>query len=203
MPGRVIEILTPGFRLSKERGFVRIQGREADVDVRIPLTDMAVLIAGDSLSISTKLIVSLHKQGATLVITGSDYHPCVYCWPQPVHNQHGRRLARQIGAGLPMKKRLWRQVVHVKIVHQASVLASVGRSDMGLMAMSRRVRSGDPDNMEAQAARRYWPALLGACSIITSITSCFSGFALSWRITFWPDKFKETSPTEETSAWFN
>ena len=27
--------------------------------------------------------------------------------------------------------------------------------------MSRRVRSGDPDNMEAQAAQRYWPRLFG------------------------------------------
>ncbi len=28
--------------------------------------------------------------------------------------------------------------------------------------MSRKVRSGDPDNVEAEAARRYWPLLLGA-----------------------------------------
>ncbi len=27
--------------------------------------------------------------------------------------------------------------------------------------LARRVRSGDPDNIEAQAARRYWPLLLG------------------------------------------
>ena len=28
--------------------------------------------------------------------------------------------------------------------------------------LARRVRSGDPDNIEAQAARRYWPLLMGA-----------------------------------------
>src|SRR3546814_8596637 len=28
--------------------------------------------------------------------------------------------------------------------------------------MARRVRSGDPDNVEAQAARKYWPALMGS-----------------------------------------
>jgi CRISPR-associated protein Cas1 len=27
--------------------------------------------------------------------------------------------------------------------------------------MSKRVRSGDPENLEAQAAQRYWPALFG------------------------------------------
>ena len=31
--------------------------------------------------------------------------------------------------------------------------------DYGLSAMARRVGSGDPSNLEAQAARRYWPLL--------------------------------------------
>ncbi|WP_156452208.1 hypothetical protein [Novosphingobium sp. CCH12-A3] len=30
------------------------------------------------------------------------------------------------------------------------------------MLMVRRVRSGDRDNLEAQAARKHWPALMGA-----------------------------------------
>ena len=31
----------------------------------------------------------------------------------------------------------------------------------GFYLLSRKVRSGDPDNVEAQAARRYWPLLFG------------------------------------------
>ena len=31
----------------------------------------------------------------------------------------------------------------------------------GLAEMARRVRSGDPDNLEAQGAQRYWPLLFG------------------------------------------
>jgi CRISPR-associated protein Cas1 len=33
--------------------------------------------------------------------------------------------------------------------------------DAGLSEMARRVRSGDPDNLEALAAQRYWPRLFG------------------------------------------
>jgi len=44
---------------------------------------------------------------------------------------------------------------------QAAVLEDLRKSDFGLRALQGRVRSGDPDNIEAQAARRYWPALLG------------------------------------------
>lgn len=37
-----------------------------------------------------------------------------------------------------------------------------GRSEAGLDLLARKVGSGDPENVEAQAARRYWPALMGA-----------------------------------------
>lgn len=30
-----------------------------------------------------------------------------------------------------------------------------------MLALAAKVRSGDPDNIEAQAARRYWPLLMG------------------------------------------
>jgi CRISP-associated protein Cas1 len=40
------------------------------------------------------------------------------------------------------------------------LLHFIGR-DSGSLPMSKRVRSGDPDNLEAQAAQRYWPALFG------------------------------------------
>ena len=43
----------------------------------------------------------------------------------------------------------------------AAVLEDLRKNDFGLRALQGRVRSGDPDNIEAQAARRYWPALLG------------------------------------------
>ena len=44
---------------------------------------------------------------------------------------------------------------------QAAVLEDLRKSDFGLRALQGRVRSGDPDNIEAQATPRYWPALLG------------------------------------------
>ena len=34
-------------------------------------------------------------------------------------------------------------------------------SDSGLQSLAGRVRSGDPDNVEARAARRYWSVLFG------------------------------------------
>ena len=42
------------------------------------------------------------------------------------------------------------------------MLASFTGRDAGLAAMAERVRSGDPENLEAQAAQRYWPLLFGS-----------------------------------------
>ena len=56
-------------------------------------------------------------------------------------------------------KRLWQQLIKRKIELQGKVLEQLGRPDIGLQRLAIKVRSGDPDNIEAQAARRYWPKL--------------------------------------------
>ena len=50
-----------------------------------------------------------------------------------------------------------------KIIMQGSLLSSRGiQGADAFPSMARRVKSGDLDNVEAQAARRYWPLLLGS-----------------------------------------
>jgi len=71
------------------------------------------------------------------------------------------RIAAQIKAGLPLRKRLWQRLVIAKILNQGRVLRELHGNDGGLRTLSRRVRSGDPENVEAQAARRYWAVLFG------------------------------------------
>ena len=44
---------------------------------------------------------------------------------------------------------------------QGETLAAFGAPSGGFYLLSRKVRSGDPANVEAEAARRYWPLLLG------------------------------------------
>ncbi len=44
---------------------------------------------------------------------------------------------------------------------QGAVLCACGKEAGAFDTLARSVRSGDPDNVEAQAARRYWPLLMG------------------------------------------
>lgn len=70
-------------------------------------------------------------------------------------------METQIAATRPLAKRLWKVIVVAKIRRQAWALKQTIGVDGGLGRLASQVRAGDPDNVEAQAARRYWPLLFG------------------------------------------
>ena len=161
MPGRIIEVQAPGQHLSVQRGFLIIR-QEGEDKARLPLSDLdAVIIGGTGISLTAHVVQALEEHGALLVFTGKTHHPSHLVWPLAAHHQHHLRLHTQIAASGPLKKRLWQQVVQAKIRHQGQVLETLTGKDEGLQAFVRHVQSGDPDNKEAQAARRYWKPLLG------------------------------------------
>lgn len=82
--------------------------------------------------------------------------------PYAAHGLATQRLHAQIGMGEPLRKRLWQAVVQTKLRLQGAACALFNDGkDEGLKELACRVRSGDPDNLEAQGAQRYWPALFG------------------------------------------
>ena len=68
----------------------------------------------------------------------------------------------QVGISAPLKKRIWQTVVMAKIANQAAALEIIGRDATALRSMIHLVGSGDPENVEARAARDYWPRLFNA-----------------------------------------
>lgn len=68
----------------------------------------------------------------------------------------------QIGASLPLKKSLWAQVVREKIRQQSLLLHHLGLPSSRLDRLAKEVKSGDPDNKEAMAARIYWTSIFGS-----------------------------------------
>jgi CRISPR-associated protein Cas1 len=83
-------------------------------------------------------------------------------WAADAHHEQTGRISDQAGATKPLKKRIWQQIVRCKIEQQAATLDAVGRRSGGFLLLAHKVRAGDPDNVEAQAARRYWSLLFGA-----------------------------------------
>jgi CRISPR-associated protein Cas1 len=75
--------------------------------------------------------------------------------------EQSKRIDAQTAASLPARKRLWASIVRAKLEQQAAALEATGRPPMPLLALAKKVKSGDPENLEAQGARRYWISLFG------------------------------------------
>lgn len=158
---RIVDIATDGRHLSAYRGFLIVSEDRAEVG-RVPLDDVAaVVVHAHGVTWSTNLIVALAERGAIMLLCGSNHAPVAVCMPLDGHHAQNGRMRAQWEAGRPLAKQLWRRIVIAKIRWQAAVLEANGQSASAFDLLARRVGSGDPDNVEAQAARRYWPLLMG------------------------------------------
>src|SRR5262249_10348905 len=101
-------------------------------------------------------------RGAPLVICGTDFRPAAYLLPVSGHHAQGDRMEAQAAAALPVKKRLWSEIVRAKIRAQAAALERHAINPHPVRVLADQVRSGDPENLEARAAQRYFPALFGS-----------------------------------------
>jgi CRISPR-associated protein Cas1 len=126
----------------------------------IPLEDIAVLLVSHpQVSFSQAVLEGIAENGAVLIACNRKSLPIGMYVPLAGHHQPSRRISLQIGAPVPLVKRAWQQIVKAKIVAQSKLLQSLFGFDKGLMKLSEQVRSGDPNNVEAMAARRYWSQL--------------------------------------------
>ena len=160
---RIVDIATDGQLLSVYRGFL-IVTRDREEVGRVALDDVhAVILHAHGCTWTGNLVAALAERGAPIVFCGANHSPIAVTLPLEGHHAQGGKMRAQWEAGRPLQKQLWRKVVIAKIAMQGSLLAARGAREAGAFdLLARRVRSGDPDNLEAQAARRYWPALMGA-----------------------------------------
>ena len=161
MVGRVVEVATDGRHLAIDRGFMTVSEKNTEIG-RVPLDDLAAVVANaHGLTYSNNLLVKLATRGVPVVLCGPNHRPAAVVWPVDGHHAQSGRMSDQANASTPLKKRLWQQIVQAKILAQGATLTAVGAEAGGFRLLARKVRSGDPDNVEAEAARRYWPLLLG------------------------------------------
>lgn len=158
---KTIEIATPGTRLSVSHRQLVI-ARPNLPTATTPIEDIGVLVVDDRRATYTQAVFTeLLGAGATIMITGPDHLPLGMMLPLDAHHVQTERHRAQVEASQPLRKQIWRGLIAAKLRQQACVLDHFVPGPNGLAAMAGRVRSGDPDNLEAQGAQRYWPLLFG------------------------------------------
>jgi CRISPR-associated protein Cas1 len=158
---RVVDIARDGRHLSRERGFLKVSEDGAEIG-RVPLDEIAaVLIHAHGTTCSASLLAELADRGAPVVFCAANHAPRSVLMPLDGHHAQGARLRAQWQAKAPLIKQAWKQVVIAKIQMQAAALEAHGQAHAPLEMMARKVSSGDSTNLEAQAARYYWPLMMG------------------------------------------
>ncbi|MFP4173861.1 MAG: type II CRISPR-associated endonuclease Cas1 [Candidatus Hydrogenedentota bacterium] len=162
MTMRIIEVAEQPrtLRVEHEQLVIRPRDETNGETVRAPLEDIAALVmAHPGVVVTHSVLAGISEAGGITVVCDRRNLPTGMVLPLITHHLQTERLSWQTTVKRPVQKQLWRQIVQAKIEAQGRALARLNDSDQGLPLLAKRVRSGDPANVEAQASRRYWRAL--------------------------------------------
>jgi CRISPR-associated protein Cas1 len=153
-----------GLHLSRQSRLTLADGQVVIVqhgaETRLPLEDVAwIIIDTPQATLSAALLSACAGAGIVIILTDARHMPNGVVLPFHTHHRQAYVAAMQLAAGSGLRGRLWQSLVRTKITNQAAVLQASGGDAKALYAMAARVRSADPDNIEARAARYYWGAL--------------------------------------------
>lgn len=157
MIDHIVDISDIPAHLSVRNGLLVIVVDGSEI-ARVPLAEVRVLVVSNRRAMFTNAVISrLMEAGGMFVACDERHRPAGMVLPLRGHGTQGERFAIQAQVSDPVKKRVWQVIVRAKIQGQARVLGRITGDDCGLGAMAASVRSGDPDNLEARAAQKYWP----------------------------------------------
>ncbi len=162
MPWRGIH-LTEAASLSRRQAGIQIQ-RDGQDSVRIPLEDIAwIVVDSRDITITSGLLSTCTESGIAVIFTDDRHMPSGSLLPFHINYAQAEVSHLQFAAPGVLRRRLWRRTARAKILNQAAVLEKAGSQNFRVLrSLARQVQPGDPDNIEARAARRYWPSLFRA-----------------------------------------
>lgn len=166
MRWNILEIAENGRYLKLFRGFAVVMQEDEELG-RVVIDELnSLILSAEQATLSKQIIVKLAEHGIPIIVCGTNYHPISITLPYSNHHQSTKVLYLQIAASQPLKKRLWQILVKTKVFHQKQVLKKflIDKKSplLQLERIEKKVRSGDPDNCEAQASRIYWQSLMGS-----------------------------------------
>jgi len=161
MGDRILDFSEEAASLSARIGLLVIE-RKDKPELTIPFEDIAVVIASHPQVHYTNAVLSGLSEACGVFITCNPKHlPVGMMLPLASHSTQGERFIAQANASAPTCKQLWKQVATEKIKNQGKLLNELYGDDEGLIEMSKKVKSGDTENLEGWASRIYWPKIFG------------------------------------------
>lgn len=125
-----------------------------------PIEDIGFIVLDNpSITFTQSVIQELSENNSAVVFCNKKHHPSSLLFHLDTNFIQTETFSHQIKASEPLKKQLWQYTIKAKIKNQALLLKAIKKEAKPLDYFYKKVRSGDPDNYEAQAARIYWKNL--------------------------------------------
>lgn len=130
----------------------------------IPFEDIAIIVLDHKEIVITHPVLSkCAEQGISLFSTGQDHLPNGIFLPYLQYIRTTKLLRLQQNLKKTLVKKAWTVIVQQKILNQAHCLLLVKPDQEKVINLlhnlAKKVRSGDTNNIEAQAAQRYFSVL--------------------------------------------
>lgn len=124
------------------------------------IEDVGVLILDhQQITITQALLAKLLANNTAVITCNATHHPVGLLLNLDGHTLQSQRFKAQVEATVPLKKQLWQQTIMAKIRNQANLFSLKKIPNKLLITLVSKVKSGDGDNCEAQAAAYYWKHL--------------------------------------------
>lgn len=148
-------------RLRREHSSLAIEQEDTAF---VPFEDIAVIVLDHrEITLTHPVLSACAEHGIGLFATGANHQPAGVFLPFLAHSRSTRLLRQQLDLGRPLAKQAWAAIVRRKIENQAACLRLTRRGgEDRLASYARRVRSGDSENLEGQAAAFYFSQLFGS-----------------------------------------
>ncbi|MCK5556582.1 MAG: type II CRISPR-associated endonuclease Cas1 [Alphaproteobacteria bacterium] len=162
MAWRTVMIQNPA-KLSLSKGQLRLENDEGNYT--LPVEDItALVLESPQITLNSTILSYCQEHGVAVITCDKTHMPNGVLLPFQPHSRQSRVARIQQSWTESLRKRLWKRVIQTKICNQAACLEKSAGQDKAkrLYALASHVLSGDPKNIEAQAARDYWSRLFGS-----------------------------------------
>ena len=150
---RILDLTSFDGHLQVTRGHLEIG------NTSVALSDVSCILMGTRTHWSGSIVHLASKYDVVLLSCDWRGIPEAMTAPWSSNSRVATRHHEQANLAMPKRKNAWMQIVRAKIKGQAANLPEQAKAQLGELAA--KVRSGDPSNVEAQAAKIYWSRLFG------------------------------------------
>lgn len=159
MNNRILDLSEIPARLSVDNGLLCVDLPERGRRTFPFSTLAAVVCSHPQITFTLGVLAEFAASRTILVVSDRKRMPAAMLLPLVSHHAQTEKFRLQAEASLPLRKRLWKEIVQAKIRAQAARIRALHGTDPALERLARTVTVSNAASIESQASRIYWGRL--------------------------------------------